>query len=67
MLAILEIRLQQTRSKMDGPLEACTCEEQCAVIHLLASEGEKLADISSQNEKAVRGHMCVLSRYMNGT
>jgi hypothetical protein len=40
-----EIWRQQRTAKVAAPLEACTREEQCAVIRFLGSEGEKPADI----------------------
>jgi hypothetical protein len=43
----------------DGrPLEACTREEQCAIIRFLGSEGEKPADIHRRMKRQY-GDACV--------
>jgi hypothetical protein len=43
---------------MATPLEACTREEQCAVIRCLGSEGEKPADIDRRMKRQY-GDACV--------
>jgi transposase len=49
---------QQTTAKMAAPLEACTREEQRAVIRFLGSEGEKPADIHRRMKRQY-GDACV--------